>query len=156
MEYRSVAICLADTRWRSKEVRLLGELPVIVERVRQEELITGRHERRPHLLHLPQLPEQRLTTPPVGLCEGELRNQALLMDRGKPGRLARDHDPVVVGGQDVVLEKGIDRRRQQAEVLARRLSNLGERHGRKVRLHPLLTSCADRQPVSMLDPEVSF
>ena len=125
---------------RGEEVRLLGELPVVVERVRQEELVTRRHERGPHLLHLAQLPEERLTTTPVRLGEGELRNQTLFVDRGKPGRLAPDDDPVVVGGQDVVFQKRIDRRRERDEMLARRLLNLGECHARKVRVDHRLTS----------------
>jgi hypothetical protein len=62
------------------------------------------------------------------------------MNRGESGRLARDDNPVVVGGQDVVLQKRIDRRREHIEVLARRLPNLRELHTLKVRVHPLLVS----------------
>jgi hypothetical protein len=65
---------------RSEEVRLLGELPVVVERVRQEELVTRRYERGPHLFHLPQLPKEGLPIPPVGLPQAELRNQTLLVN----------------------------------------------------------------------------
>ena len=45
---------LADAG-RGEEVRLLGELPVVVERVRQIELVAGRHERGPDLLQPAQL-----------------------------------------------------------------------------------------------------
>src|SRR5207248_3902499 len=55
-----------------KEISLFGELPVVVERVRQEELVARGHERGAHALPLPQLLEDGLSPAPAGLHEAEL------------------------------------------------------------------------------------